>query len=501
MGEKPLFLLQGDGFLFFCSELQALLKSNLIKPELDPIAINNYFYYRFIPEPRTPIKGVSKLSPGNFLSVSLAPWTQTTHQYWNLCKSKPLEGDPIELVRSEIEEIGRIIVRSDVPIGVSLSGGFDSSAVASLAMKHCPEKVQAFCVGYSGRPDCDERRDAGTFARYLGLPLQEIELAPHTVVDIFPELISKMNEPIADISAFGYLSVMKAANQAGIRVLLLGQGADELFWGYSWMLQALSENLAKQKPGSWLQKLSNAMRAEFYPLPYSSPRALARWAIECGGLRLALARFTRTNNSNPNQLIFFDVAKPFHRIDSFLKTLYSKDMREAGHAETPYDVFCKEDTTVRPDIRLIERICRTYLLENGISQADRYSMAESVEVRLPFVDYKLAETVIGIRKSHHVDSLLSKDWLKESVGDLVPDWVRTRPKRGFSPPSRTWLKILHAAYSEDLSGGYLEQAGILSQQGARQLASPSSRFERGLPDLIRFQAQVLEAWCRNNLSI
>lgn len=141
--------------------------------------------------------------------------------------------------------------------------------------------------------------------------------------------------------------------------------------------------------------------------------------------------------------------------------------------------------------------CQTYLAENGIAQGDRLSMAASVELRLPFVDYRLVETVIGLRKRHSDVGLAPKAWLKRAVKDLVPEWVFQRPKRGFQTPGMAWLRPLFAAHGHLLANGVLVQSGVLSQESASRLSQLSSG---GAFADLAFKALVLEVWsqqCRS----
>ena len=143
------------------------------------------------------------------------------------------------------------------------------------------------------------------------------------------------------------------------------------------------------------------------------------------------------------------------------------------------------------------QICDTYLLENGIAQGDRLSMASSVELRLPFVDYKLVELVIGLRKTHQADPdyrQFPKPWLRGAMKGILPDFIIERPKQGFAPPVHEWHKELFKAYGSYLDGGYLVQSGVLTEEAGAVLAT--GKFPMGAIAPISFKALVLEIWCR-----
>ena len=145
--------------------------------------------------------------------------------------------------------ISELIIRSDVPVGVALSGGLDSSAVAALAAKKYPGSMHAFSVGYSGRPFYDERADAKALADHLSMPFHEVEISTGDMVDGFSELIGWRDDPIADISGYGYYAVMRAARAHNVPVMLQGQGGDELFWGYPWVRESGSPVVQKIQSG------------------------------------------------------------------------------------------------------------------------------------------------------------------------------------------------------------------------------------------------------------
>ena len=176
MGEKPLALVQHEGFLAFCSEMGGLIAGGVAPFNVDPSAIVDYYHWNFIPEPRTAIRGIRKLDAGCRLQVSLDSGDVTEDRYWSLADAPPIEAEPIAIVRQELQEIARIITRSEVPIGVGLSGGIDSSGIAALALQTSSQPVTGFTIGYEGNAWQDERVMAREFAQGIGLRHVELEL-------------------------------------------------------------------------------------------------------------------------------------------------------------------------------------------------------------------------------------------------------------------------------------------------------------------------------------
>ncbi len=173
MGEKPLYFAEQEGGLVFASELKALLGSGLVPLELDPVGVNLFFHYNFVPEPGLPLQGIRKLPAAHTLVWERERGVCRLARYWSMeeaVEADPAQAaDPAAAILDMLCETMRLVVRSDVPVGVALSGGVDSSAVAALAAPVCPE-LQAVGVGYLGCPGCDERDEARALARSLGIP-------------------------------------------------------------------------------------------------------------------------------------------------------------------------------------------------------------------------------------------------------------------------------------------------------------------------------------------
>jgi asparagine synthase (glutamine-hydrolysing) len=494
MGEKPLYLFESDGRLIFASEMKALIASGLVPFELDPKAVDLYFQYQYVPEPMTPLKGVRKLDAAHLLTVDTDLWRVETRCYWRMQDAPPIEGEPATLIRTELETVSRIVIRSDVPVGVALSGGLDSSAIAALAARQYPGTMHAFSVGYRGRPQHDERADASALADHLEMPFHDVELTVSDMVAFFPELVYWRDDPIADISGFGYYAVMKLAREHGVPVVLQGQGGDELFWGYSWVQDAARESARK----SSLQE-HGALAALPQYLGFHLPRGLSRlavgeWAHSLGGIRPGLKSWQRDRRTSANQLVFYDLISDFQTAARESKDLFTAAFIEQLNGSSATDLFTLEHSRSDIDVALTRLICDTYLRENGVTQGDRLSMASSIELRLPLLDHRLVETVIGLRKAHTDARQPAKAWLQAAIKDLLPDWVTQRPKRGFSPPVTDWHRALFASYGEKLADGYLRQHGILNNESAQRLSS--GPFPLGAITPLSFKALVLETWCR-----
>ncbi len=497
MGEKPLYLFESDGQILFASELKSLLSSNLVPFELDARAVNLYFHYQYVPEPFTPIKNVRKLDAAKILVVDTENWRIEEKTYWKPQDAPPIEGNAPQIIREKLEEVSRLIVRSDMPVGVALSGGLDSSIVAAFAARQKSD-LTAFSVGYRGRPESDERAAAEKFARFLQIPFFDVELDTQTIVDFFPELNFWRDDPIADIAGFGYFAVMKLAREHNVPVILQGQGGDELFWGYSQTQAAVRENIKKAAllrnpfPQAFLQTLSFGFPQDF------SRYNLSAWLRDFGGARSNL-RNVRKYLAFPDRLISFDKSEDFMSAAAQVQTIYSPQFAAQIIEDDAFSLFDFAGDWQNAEIALTAFLCATYLRENGITQGDRLGMASSVELRLPFVDYQFVETVIGLRKMQSDAKLPPKYRLKEAVKDVLPDWVLNRPKRGFAPPTREWHNAIFEAYGDSLRNGFLVESGVLSRESGLQLAKGD--FPAGAVCPLSFKALVFEDWCRRMQNI
>lgn len=493
MGEKPMYLFERDGEVWFASELRSIMVGQAIPFKLDPAAIQDYFHYLYVPEPRTPIVGVRKLPAGHTLTIHLDPWRVEQKCYWRLVDAPPVEGDPKKLIREELDRIAELVTRADVPIAVALSAGIDSSAVAALVARRNPGQVHAITIGYKGRPRQDERGPAARWAKELGMPFHEVEVSVREFVELFAERSFWRDDPIADSAGHNYFAVSRAARDRGIPVLLQGQGGDELFWGYSWVQRAAQ--LSRLKAAGKLNDPSQRWERLRDLLPHgASNGSLRSWALRSLGYYYGYRRVNPDAGAPHDRPVFYNLAGEYQMGKWAMPRLFTPEFQQRIGNRDAGEVF--DTAKPWPDVGalLTSLICSTYLIENGMVQGDRLSMVNSVELRLPLSDYRLAELAVGLRKANPDDHLPPKHWLKAAMADLVPDWIMNRPKTGFTPPSKSWMPALLDAYRLTLPDGYLVSHGILSPTAASWLSAPAGRAS-AQSDLF-YRALVLEFWCR-----
>ena len=492
LGEKPIYIVEGEGEVVFASELGALVRAGILPFKLDPCAILDYLLWGFVPEPRSPIEGARKLAAGCRLTIELRPWSIGEARWWSLLDAPPIDGDPARAIGSVLDEITELVVRSDVPVGVALSGGVDSTLVASMARRRGPG-VHAFTVGYPGRDRHDEWAMAAQTASRLDLRHHRVEVSTPDAVRLFVETCAARDEPNADISGPGYLAIMQAARAAGVPVLLMGQGGDELFWGYSWTVGAVRATQRKARLIRGEAGYTDYLRTTRPPLSYTGA---IDWVAGGCGLIEGLRALRRDRSTAPDRIVYWDHRPLWSAASREIDRSLSSDFFSSCGDHDPAAIFTGSALWGRVDLAITDLLVKTYLLSNGIDQADRLSMSSSVECRLPLVDYRLAEVVVGLRKTSPDWNAGSKRWLAQAAASRVPRDVFERRKRGFTPPWRDWTRAIFAAHGRDLEDGVLVTLGVLGSTEAQRL-SRAPIGASGRPRALAMPLLMLEHWARS----
>jgi len=419
LSEKPLYYYCDTKNLFYSSELKSIRKA-MPQDILHPEMLYAYLRFQYIPEPHTPFKNIKKLPAGHYLEIDLAKNKVIQQSYFDLLSAPSSNENPEKRIRQELENLSPLIIRSDVPVGVSLSGGIDSSAIAALAKKYSPAQLFAFSIGYEDRPVMDERNMAKNLAGQLGLKYFESEIKTSDVVKDFPKMVYYLDDPIGDIAAYGYFAVCQLARAHKVPVLLSGFGGDELFGGYFWTREALLRTKIKK------------MLKKF--LPWLSP-----------------------------DYHFYEGFPGFKPSQKWIKQLSSSSFSK--YHKIVYKFFPQLTAQTEDlSLKIFEGMCQTWLYSNCIALGDRMSMAHSIEMRLPLVDAGLVGTVVGLKKGHPEEpNLPHKKWFIDAIKDLLPAEIFNRPKRGFTPPTQLWLKEIVKHYQKYLVSGFLVQQNLFDQ--------------------------------------
>ncbi|MDD5495928.1 MAG: asparagine synthase (glutamine-hydrolyzing) [Candidatus Omnitrophica bacterium] len=432
-GKKPLYYGIFDNQFIFASELKAILKHPALKREIDLAAVSRYLAYEYIPSPSSIFKNISKLEAGT--KLFLKDGACKIESYWDLNFGRNENRDVREIesrLVSMFKESVRKRLISDVPLGVFLSGGIDSSAVVSMMAELMdPKEIKTFSIGFK-EASYDESSDARGIAKYFGTEHHEEILRPRAMLDIFPAVLDALDEPFADSSIIPTYLV-SAFTRKFVKVALGGDGGDELFLGY---------------PSFRAHKLSGLLKAipkDLAKLPFEILTRLAPLSRTHGGMNYKARQFLRG-------IDYPEEVRHQAWIGSFLpeeqKALFAPG---SGIDFNPFCIYGPTDRYYKAAgaADLLDKISyvhiKTYLSDDILTKVDRASMANSLEVRAPFLDTELAEYVVTIPNWFKLRNFTSKWILKRALKDKLPSSTLNKKKRGFAVPVAEWLK-------EDLKG-------------------------------------------------
>ncbi len=425
LGIKP-FYYYWDGRTFaFASEIKALLAHPEIHAELEDEVVPEYLAFGYISEERTLFRGIRKLMPGHHLTLDVGgakPFFEV-RQYWDVpypVLARASERELIAQVRSRLEESVELRLMSDVPLGMFLSGGVDSSAIASLMTRLTGERVKTFSVGYAEQ-QFSELGYAAQVAREIGTEHHEVTLGIEDFFNGLPELIWQEDEPITWPSSVSLYFVSRlAATQ--VKVVLTGEGSDEIFGGY----ERYRWNLINLRAGQLYGVLPDFFRS-------AVSRQLQTSRLLNASLRRKI-RHTFIGREASVESLF---------LDNFY-CAFSAEEQNRLLGSSPRDVYRNylRYWNSRDGNSLLSRMLyadqKTYLVELLMKQ-DQMSMAASLESRVPFLDHTLVEFSTSIPDSLKIRGKTQKYILKRAVEDLLPNEIIYRKKMGFPTPVRQWL--------------------------------------------------------------
>ena len=408
LGVKPLYLARVEGLLLFASELKSLLASGLLSDELDYEALEAYLTLGFFPGPLSPLAQVRKLGPGELLLAG--PEGVAQERYWHYPLPAPdsprrSQHEYAEGLLAELEEAVRLRLMSDVPLGAMLSGGLDSSLIVALMARNMSEPVKTFSVGFAEDGDSNELADARLVASSFGTDHHELELSYLGDTVSLPELAWALDEPLADLSALGFLALSGLAAEH-VTVALAGQGADELLAGYE-------RHRTAALVGRW-QRIPRPLRA-------GAERIAANSGVN--GRRLAIMS---ARDPLSRWLAIHRKVEP-----GFMSELVRGGPLEGAERVTRLISASAEGLADDPLPATLYLDGRLALVDDMLQYFDRASMARSLEVRVPFLDHKVVEYCARIPADLKIRRLRTKHLLKEAARGLLPDQIVDKRKIGF----------------------------------------------------------------------
>jgi asparagine synthase (glutamine-hydrolysing) len=457
LGKKPLYYSILPGTFLFASEMKALMAYPRFPRRVSHLSLMKYLFYEFIPSPHSIFENAMKLP-----AASCLIWREgkiEIRKYWSPFETEEVEGFTEEEVESKIVNLLRASVKrrliSDVPLGIFLSGGIDSSAIAAFAQKEVSGKVKTFSIGFEDT-SFDESKYASLAAGYLGTEHHEQTMTPEDMLAIVPELPDMLDEPMADASILPTYLLSKFTRQH-VTVALGGDGGDELFAGYP---TYLAHRLAGpyEKIFGFLHPLAATLGNL---LPVSDENISFDFKVKKFLSGIGYPDGVR----NSVWLGSFPFSENERVLSEEIRPQFNRDrlVEDISSYEKEYPL--KDQMTLLQYLDL-----RLYLQEAILVKVDRASMACSLEVRAPFLDHELVEFVMSLPSSMKLRGFTTKYILKKAVKDLLPREVVNRPKKGFGVPIAKWVKgPLKELFSDFLSPDRIRREGFLNPEYVNQL--------------------------------
>jgi asparagine synthase (glutamine-hydrolysing) len=425
LGIKPLFYWADRGKLVFGSELKAVIAHPEVPRQVDLTALDHYLSLEYIPGPRTIFQNINKLPPGHTLVFEEG--TPKLARYWDVSYNPVMDDEQtcVEKLAGMIEEAVRIRLISDVPLGAFLSGGIDSSTVVGFMSQHTAEPVQTFSIGFED-DTYNELPYAQAVAEHFSTN-HRFEVLNPDIASLAEKLVKHQDEPFADTSIFPTFLVSKLASRS-VKVVLSGDGGDELFAGYD---TYLAERLSR-----YYQWLPDRLRKTTFPtLAALLPPQPAKKGVINKMKRLVEGGAQHPSLQHTRWMIFMSEEEKFRLFQPDLRaTLDGDSIRcffEGIFQQAPqFDPLAQQQYV---DVK-------TYLVDDILTKVDRMSMAVSIEARVPLLDYHIVEFALNLPPHLKMNSMRTKVILRKAVQNLVPGQVLTKPKQGFSIPMKHWLR-------------------------------------------------------------
>jgi asparagine synthase (glutamine-hydrolysing) len=485
VGIKPLYYHLTGTALVFASEIKAILADPSVDREIAPEYIDRFLTFQYMPGEETLLKGIQKLAPGHYLLVK--DGQPVIRQYWDLqfaesAQNKSVEQAEAELLKLLSETVSQHMI-ADVPVGILLSGGVDSTGVLSLAADNTDKKISTFTVGFAGENFADERPFAKLASERYGTQHYEMTISAGDFAAFMPKYVWHMEEPVCEPPAIALYYVSKLARNH-VTVLLSGEGGDEAFAGYS-----NYRNLV------WLERIKSGG-----PLINS---ALA------GGMSLGnslfgvsrLAKYVPLMQDRFPDYYYSRTSNPYRTTGNGLGGVYSADFRGAIDRELSIEPMRTLQSRVG-GLNTLDAMLyidtKTWLPDDLLIKADKMTMANSIELRVPLLDHKVLEFAASLPSRFKLNGFKTKFILKKALSERIPKEIRDRKKTGFPVPYESWLRtdLKDLVWdvltdSRTTNRGYFSKAAI---EGLIRANANGSDYSKAIFSLIS-----LELWQRTFL--
>ncbi|MEF7616697.1 asparagine synthase (glutamine-hydrolyzing) [Aquincola sp. MAHUQ-54] len=482
LGIKPLYYARTPRSLLFASEIKPLLCDPAVARGVNLQAIDRFLTHYYLPGTQTLFDGVQRLAPGHWMTVQ--DGRTEVRPYWDLRFDTPAGAagyeEAVEALRGLLGRSVRDHLISDVPVGVLLSGGVDSTGVLAHAAGASAAPLHSFTMGFDGEGFADERPYARIAAQRFGTVHHEVSMSAAQFRDYLPAYVRHMEEPVCEPPAIALHFLARAARHAGVKVLLSGEGGDEAFGGYPEYRNLLMlERLKAAAPGApWL------LRGGFQALRGAGWRRGSHYAALSA---LTIDRYYLSRTATPHS--------PFNRLKA---ALYRPAFAEALGRHRPDDTTHALWRRMRGQPLLSGMLyvdSKTWLPDDLLVKADRMTMAASVELRVPLLDPRILEFAASLPAHFKVRGWTLKRILKDALSQAVPAQILSRRKTGFPVPYARWLRheLRGLVFDALLDRQALTQA-YFRRDAVERLLRAHDRGEGGSKEV--FSLLVLELWHR-----
>jgi asparagine synthase (glutamine-hydrolysing) len=450
LGIKPLYYRFTDQGLSFASEIKALVAVDSSRPHCDRRTLHEWLYFGNSLGTRTLFSGIRQMLPGHVLELDLRTFESSTHRYWSPAKTSTkggpeiLQDDVIQQTSSMLEQAVRRHLVSDVPVGVFLSGGIDSSAITAFGSKHYPGKLATYSVGFDFDKGVNELDKAKKVANLYGTDHHELHISGTSVADTVVQMVDHHDLPFSDAANIP-LFLLSSEICETKKVVLQGDGGDEVFGGYS-----RYTTLHYYRTARLLAKIARVANL-FFPRDarfYRRQRYINALKPRDVAEVMALLLTEEDTASKPASVFSLEMQRTIFESDPFAR--YRECQDEVRNEDIVNQMMLVDALIILPDIFL--------------QKVDRVTMAASVEVRVPFLDKELVEFCMRLPGAVKV-RLGRKKWLlKQALKGIVPDDVLNGPKTGFGVPYKYWLGgPLRPLFFDHLHRFCDRQPGVLDQ--------------------------------------
>jgi asparagine synthase (glutamine-hydrolysing) len=457
VGVKPLYFYQKDGRFIFASEIKAILQHPAVTTDIDELALYHYLTFLTTPAPSTLFKDIYKI-PAGHVGVVKRDGSLNMNRYWDALPPetgvvKSAEEHQHEILRLLRESISKRMM-SDVPFGVFLSGGVDSSANVALMSEQMSRPVETFTVGFSDAEYLNELEAARRISKQFGTNHHEILISEKEMQQFLPDLVFHQDEPIADPVCIPLYYVSRLARDSGTIVVQVGEGSDEIFSGYENYVKHLQ---IYEKFWQHAKKVPRSLRRKFSDLTVPILAAT-------GKQRTAVELLRRLGADEP--LFWGGVVVYDEQLKPMVLSQEIKSRLNGASSLQVVNKYLERIEAERPDsdflTRLIYLELKLRLPELLLMRVDKITMATSVEARVPFLDHHLIEYVLGVPREMKVVGSSGKHILKQALESVLPHDLLYSRKRGFGAPVREWFRQeLGPWFDSHLMNSSLKRRGLL----------------------------------------